>query len=249
MKDLLVSIPSRSRPDKLMDAIYMVLNTCDSKHNFDLQIIIDTDQVVHYSGVIFTYPDLMYRFIPYKYRSWQNIINAQHEAVKDYYFIWILPDDMEGLHKGWDNEILSKKKAFADDLFVLFTHGAGFWGRTLENHRKCYNSENGEDLVDAHEPNPILTYKWIEFMVPLFKPPLNYVASREYMIAEILRLLLIKHEINRNIESQIKYEFIKNDNCSVKMKAEWDALRGRGYDDLLPIVEKMKGHIDAQSGK
>ena len=245
--DLLVSIPSRNRHIELMKLLKHLYSICVDKNSFDIQIILDTDNYFTYNDVIIRYPDLIYTFIPYADGSWLNIFNAEHKTMLkyQYYFMWFLPDDITGITPNWDRDILSKKKAFKDDLFMLYTHGAGNWGRSLGTHENCYTNIDRADLVDVHEPNPVWTYKWCEFIAPLFEPPSVYITYRELIMAQILRQLFIKYGINRNVECGINYANIVNDGNSAKMCGFWDVLKEHKYDTLISVVNRMKEYVDA----
>ena len=101
------------------------------------------------------------------------------------------------------------------------------------------------DLVDVHEPNPVWTYKWCEFIAPLFEPPSVYITYRELIMAQILRQLFIKYGINRNVECGINYANIVNDGNSAKMCGFWDVLKEHKYDTLISVVNRMKEYVDA----
>ncbi len=239
MKDLLVSIPSRSRLTQLYDMVRQLYDTCASLDNFDLQIVIDEDQQNLYKPIFFDYPDIIETVVPYA-GHWQNIFIAQHEQIlrEGQYFLWVLPDDMRGLTKDWDTAILDQGKVFDDDLFSLYTESI-LWGRTREVHECCYVT-----CIDSHEPNPVYTRKWIEFIAPLFKPPSKYVVYRELISAALLMLLYRDYKINRNVCARLGYTNITNNCHSARYSGFWNDLKATDYEELKPIVKAMKEYID-----
>ncbi len=252
MADLLVSIPSRSRPQQLDRTLKMLADTCVSLENFDVQVIIDKDQKDYYipdipkgMNVRFFYPD-------YAGGHWGNIYTIQHGSFLDgkWYFQWCPPDDMYGLSEKWDTAILDKRGLF-DGLYMLYTDGAKNWGRTLEAHSTCYTGIRThpsfpQDLVDSHEPNPIWTREWLAKCSSLFLPGTKYVVFRELIFAAILRLLAIEHNEYRNAHCDIKYTYIVNDLNSVKYAQAWFDLQKREYDELRPVAQLMKAYIDSK---
>ena len=180
MKDLLVSLPSYNRseevivegrsvnkdfgPNKLERTIKMIFNTCHSKDNFDLQIIINEEQKEIYEYLKQKYPNLIWEYIE-KGIAWENIIKAQNTQMqKGYYFFVFFSDDMYGLKPEWDKHILDKKHYFKDDLFVLYTKC--IWsGRCPGIFERAYKDEC---IMTKHESFPIWTYKWGELTYHLF---------------------------------------------------------------------------------
>ncbi|KKM94714.1 hypothetical protein LCGC14_1195640 [marine sediment metagenome] len=242
MPDLLVSIPSRDRPNELMRTVAMLYSTCSDRNNFDLQIITDFDQEELYRDIRLEFDQFIWCGVEYC-GHWLNLMNKQHDyfLASDYYFMWYLPDDLRGLREGWDVAILEKKKAFKDDLFVLYTDGATKWGRNKEQHENCYTG--GLEALDVHDPNPIWTKKWCEFIAPLFYPPSKYVVYRELIIAAILRLLYEKG-INRNVHSKVYYTEAINDGRSAQFNQPWYDLIWNDFDDIRPIVAAMAKYIE-----
>lgn len=251
MSNLLVSIPTRNRPEGLLRTLQMLYATYEKRDNFDIQVIIDDDQVDLYQPVTDDYPEVIWTFTKYAQGSWLNLVNAQHELLfsGNYYFTWMLPDDMFGLQKNWDTAIITKAKTFQDDLFVLYTKGSRQSHRNPETHASCYTVGPGNhpEYLDLHEPDPVWTKKWGEFIAPLFYGSSKYVVYRELIIAGILRLLYLEHGENRNVECSINYDSIENHHNSEKLAKCWVALMARDYDDLRVVATRMKEYIDSRS--
>ncbi len=240
---ILVSIPSRNRLVELYKMIEQLYLTCADEGNFDIQIVIDKNQRALYHPILNDFPRIIYTEIEWGRGSWLNIFNAQHEYFlkASYDFLWVLPDDMTGLYPNWDREILSRKKTFEDDLFVLYTDGAQNWGRTKNEHEICYISEDG---LNMHEPNPVWTKKWCEYLAPLFQGNSKYIVYREMMIAGLLKILYGDYGINRNVHVDINWNDIKNDRNSQKYNQCWLDLVSRDLDDLKPVARAMVTYIE-----
>ena len=228
MKKILISVPSRDKPEGLKRVIDMVYDTAKSKKNFDLQIIIDSDQVEDYK-FLEEYKDLIIEVIEPNKESWLNIITAQNNQMKKgYYFFSFWSDDLKGLEKYWDEEMLKCYKAFPDDLFVCYTEYRD-WGRSSEIHERCYTNADAKGISaqntflnqcdSHHEPNPIVTYKWMEFLYPFFEGEKPFKYGREHLTSQLLRLLKI-HGYHRHVRCGLKYATIICDNFDTPKKFE-----------------------------
>lgn len=263
MNNLLVSIATRDRPDGLSRTLKMLYQTCQSRNNFDIQVIIDNDQIEMYKDVIKQHPEYVWwTFTEHNPSSWLNLFNAQHKLMREtnYYFFFGLTDDMYGLSKDWDKAILDKKKAFDDDLFVLYTQ-SHLWGRFPYIHSLCYTWDPWSEIDSEiyrrevkptyadtitlfHESFPVWTKKFGEFIFPLFDKTSKLVWGRELMIAGIIRFLYEEHGENRNVPCEVDYETADN-NYSYHDKIQcWYDLQDRGYDDLKVVATRMKEYID-----
>lgn len=253
MKDILISIASRhedkktksqdnlTNPEMLDRTFKMLYDTCASKDNFDIQVIICDDQVDMYEPVLKKWK-IKPTIIPYN-ESWLNLFRAQHKQMKKgYYFFMFVPDDMSGLNKSWDAHILAKKKVFDDDLFVLFTQYAG-WGRITDIFRKSY--PDVANCSKMFEQQPIWTYKFGEFIYHLFEFPFNYTKSREIIIPLILHFLNKgDSKYNRHVECDLNYEsLLCTQNMTLKEFPDFLRLEKDNYNDIKSIVRHIKEYI------
>ena len=211
MKDLLVSLPSRGSPERLHEAIDMIFSTCSDKKNFDVQIIIDTDQRNLYSDSIKDikkkHTNIIVSCIIHQHDSWLNMTRAQHALMKseEYYFFMFLTDDMKGLTKDWDKEIISKKNFYEDGLFCLYSQ-TNIWNRSPEISKECYVGEK-IDVIGYYEHTPIWTKEFGKYFYFLFEEPYNFAYGREMVLAEMLKqLAILGHK--RNVSSDFNYDSI-----------------------------------------
>jgi hypothetical protein len=247
MADLLLSFLTRSGADRLDRSLKMFLDTCNNVNNFDIQFIIDTDQIELYKRITDRYPNAHKTYVEHIDNSWLNIINGQLNFMKehDYYFIWSVADDVFALENNWDTAIISKKKSFQDDLFILYTRSY-LWGRSQSDLKTCYS---GKDGTTYYESMPISTKKFCEFLSDIFKEPTKYIWGRECMIAELIRILYMKYGENRHVSCDAFYGDMTDNRSCEKMWFCWDELVKRNYDDLYIVAEKMKDYIDSQKIK
>ena len=240
MKDILISIATR-HDDRTFKMLY---DTCNSKDNFDVQVIICDDQVDMYEPIL-TKWKIKPVVIPYG-ESWLNLFREQHKQMKNgYYFFMFVPDDMYGLNKDWDLHILKKKKHFKDDLFVLFTQYTG-WKRQKDIFKEPYLNIN--NCSQRFEQQPIWTYKFGEFFYHLFEFPFNYSKSREIIIPLILHFLNKDNpKQNRHIECDLDYErLLCTQNMTLKEFPDYIKLEKADFDDIKPIVRRMKEYIESK---
>ena len=123
MKDLVVMLQTRNRPLLATKTIEMLYSTCFFKDNFDIFCIVDEDDVHNYKNVQKMFPEIKWKIVPHVDKSWVPILQGQYDIIlsNDYYFNWAVTDDFRGLTNNWDKDIVTKKNAFKDGLFVLPT--------------------------------------------------------------------------------------------------------------------------------
>lgn len=240
MKDLLISVASRTKheeehgPVKLRKTLEMLYSTCADKNNFDIQVVICSDQLKEYQPVLNDYPECLWAITTYIEDSWMNIIKAQNKAMKrGYYFFCFFPDDLINLQKDWDKHIVSKKGYFKDDCFVLYT-ASEYAGRKQDIFKSCYKDIS---VLGTHESNPVWTYKFGQFMEPLFIEPTKYVACREIIIAQVINLLCVKG-IDRHVACEMDYQGCVDDTTASKMIEKLDMFKTL-TEDLEPIVNSI----------
>ena len=214
----------------------MLYSNCDNLDNFDIQVIIDSDQIELYLEVIKEYPVIL-SIIEHQDYSWSNLINAHHKLMKTnkYYFTIPIPDDTTGICKHWDKAIVAKKGCFKDDLIVLYT--ISDWNnRDLKSHENCYATS---DILKKNEHTPIWTYKFGEYLYPIcdkFKIPF----CRELIISFMVKCMYLKG-INRHEKCDF---YIKSFTDSNKMGTHgnefWKKYSDDVYAEIEKAVEKMK---------
>ncbi len=251
-KDLLISIASLhveddrgrlSGPERLDKTIMMIYDTCESKDNFDIQVIINEHQYPMYEPILKKWDIKPTIIIFYPDSSWEQLIKAQNDLMKQgqYYFFSFFPDDMYGLSKDWDKNITDKKHFFKDDLFVLYSNYVE-WGRDQNKFLKCY--DNPDEAFKIFEQSPVWTYKFGEFMYKLFEEPYKYNKGREILLAIILHLL---NEVghNRHINGEWKYESMDCDvNKSDSNFPQIQNLIKQDCNDLRQIIKDMEDYIN-----
>lgn len=233
-------------PKRLDHTLKMLNNTCYSKDNFDIQVIINLYQEDVYKEVLDRW-EIKPTIIEYQEGSWLNILQAQHiEMKKGYYFFTIFPDDLTGLSRDWDQSIMNKKDTFKDDLFSLYTTYER-WGRDKEKLKNCYDSIDMAN--NSFEQLPIWTYKFGEFFYHLYEGSNPLPNGRELLIAVLLHLLNQRGH-NRHVACKMGYEEIV---CQVNMgmKQFGEYLKftqlprsGDPTPELREIVDKMVEYID-----
>ena len=117
------------------------------------------------------------------------------------------------------------------------------WGRNQEDYKICYS---GVMSTNFYEPMPIITKKFSEFLSIIFQEPTKYVWGRECMIAEIIRILYMKYNENRHVCCDVNYADMSCNGTFNTMLYCWEDLVKRNFDDLMPIVDKMKEYIDSK---
>jgi hypothetical protein len=255
-KDLLVSIPTRSRPNQLQRTLEMLYSTCASRDNFIIQVIIDSDQIDLYQYVIDMYPKgIEWAFVEHLENSFSNIYEAQRAllALTQAYFFMNLCDDVYGLSQNWDRDIISTKKFFNDDIFALYT-STPIWERSVETHAKCYTESHQpnrkftlyDDLIWCYcEVLPVITRKLLEFTFPLIQDREKYPFHRDAMVPAIIRFLYSEYGEARNVLCAYTYERITNDqkSTSPEMADCWRKLQERRYDDIKRVAAQVYEYI------
>ena len=244
MADILVSIQTRSRPDILDKSLSMFYGKCSNANNFDMQLIIDNDQIELYKGVIDKYPQIIKIYVEHQEASWLNIYIAQLNYAKehDYYFLWNICDDIIGLSNNWDASILATKNRFEDGLFALYTQTIAY-GRNQHDYSVCYSDPIGTTF---HECIPIITKKFSEFLAMFYQNQTEYIWGREVIISELIRILYVKYNEHRHVKSDVNYENITCSYTFNKMMYCMTELTNRNFDELYPIVDKIKEYIDSK---
>jgi len=247
MKDILVSIATRDRPNLLAKALEMVFETGFDEQNFNVQVIVDNDQKEMYSTILNNYPQVIVKYIEHEKKSWYNIFQAQHnEMKKGYYFFMFLPDDISNLTLGWDNKIMRLKHHFKDDLFVLYTQFSE-WGRETKMLELAYVDE---DVGRFWEQTPIWTYKFGELLYPFMEE--NHIEmGRELFIADIIKMLSMAGH-NRHVACDINYKLICQTNTSKDDFPQYEKMKYQRYKYkktsksllLESVVKKMREYIN-----
>lgn len=73
MKDLLISVANRTKhekehgPTKLRKTLEMLYSTCTNRDNFDIQVVICSDQLKEYQPVLNDYPECLWAITTYKF--------------------------------------------------------------------------------------------------------------------------------------------------------------------------------------
>ncbi len=257
MTDLLVTIPSKSRPKNLVSTLNLLMSTCSDKNNFDIQIILDADQAAMYQPVIKKFnKDIIWSFIEPGPQAWQRIYLSQHKVLREanYYFAWKVTDDIYGLKPGWDEAILKTKKSFGDDIFLLYTKTM-VWGRYPYIHELCYtwdpfpekinkNFPYAESVLKYHEPLPIWTKKLGSYIFDFFEPPHDHVFGRELFLPCIIKILKEKYDITRNVPCDVDYEGAVNDQHDVNMYGRWYEMQQNGFPELNEVADRIAEDIN-----
>lgn len=143
MADLFIAIPSRGRPGGLKKTIEMLYHTCFDINNFIIQVSIDEDQINIYKEVMsFFGHKIIWNIAECGEKNLFNVFRSQHNVMRNSscYFFWPISDDIGELSPNWDKCILSKKKYFEDDIFVLYT-SSKVMDRVKDIHECCYTAE------------------------------------------------------------------------------------------------------------
>jgi hypothetical protein len=227
-KDLVIILPSRNSPQRMDTVINMLYDTCDSKDNFDILGIVDSDQVEMYGDLKTKHPEIIWRHPDHQGYNWKNLNDVHFEFLEetDYYFNWWVVDDFWGLGKDWDKNIISKKGVFDDGYFTMFTTNP--MGRNLTalttQYRKARHWFDGDkkplvtepaDLIfHYNEQLPICTKKWRLALKPLFEDH-GGGASHDTFCAALTHILSVEHGYSRLIEANVFYDnLINNQNAA-----------------------------------
>lgn len=261
---ILFSIFSRSRPKKACRLIKKLIKSSNDINNFDVQLIIDNDQVDDYRCHIekYNFPNLFISNVPHiGGYNWTNLIRSQYSFFKygQYYFLIAAPDDIVGISGKWDKRVLEHCNCFPDDLFVLYSNYEGK-SRRKEIHHSCYTTDPRnrktkpprrqlETVVKYHEILPFMSYKFANFMYRLFYPPYKYNGTENsFFIAKLIQLLYTNYRVNRNVNADYTY---KDVGCERTFRIHrlkyifphWDKLQKRKHDDLHEVAKEMYRYI------
>jgi hypothetical protein len=258
-KDLLLHLPSRSRPDLLEHTIQTLYASCYSKDNFDILCQIDSDEYELYKPLINKYPEIKWDVLEYFPNSWYNIIKSRHDFLQqnNYYFVWPICDDsiIYGISEEWDIAILDKKDAFVDGLFMMYTF-TSLWNRNHQNFEKChylYNNDydNGIHLLNTHEMMPVMTKKFLEFVWEIHKDK-EWTGNTAEIVSSLIYKLYKEYQLNRYIPVNITYggmmnhesrsEKITNTDGTSRDKAYNDLIKNN-YNSILPVINQMYEYI------
>jgi hypothetical protein len=263
-KDLIVIIQSRSRPNGLHDLIKDLYSKCNSLDNFDILCIIDDDEVDLYKSVKETFIEVKWDIIPHIENSWYPILKSQYDFISknNYYFNWVLVDDIINISENWDLEIISKKDIHKDNIFALFTR-TNMWGREPEIHRTCYDAHpddksNGNSIIQHNEMVPILTKDWVLLTWDIFKEG-DFSSSRELITCSLLYKLKKIYNVSRFIETNITYLLINNLDTELKKEGISNNITNNsgnnrdtsfynmvdeGFSILIPTIDKLYKQIN-----
>ena len=215
--DLLLWLPTRSSPGKLDRTLSMLYSTCSSPSSFDVQVIIDSDQVELYQQVKNKYVDnnIIWSHPDHLKNDFWNIIQAEFDFLEnnDYYFSWMITDDFFKLSPGWDKEIIKKIGFFKDDLFTIHHRDPRRMVKTGHNRRQdIFNIQyvsskappgfperrrrwktgdpDADIIWNYSECLPVSTKKWWMMMRTLYKP--NYLTGQSEHLTAALAMILCK---------------------------------------------------------
>jgi hypothetical protein len=266
-KDLLLHLPSRSRPEFLYDTIQTLFYTCASGNNYDILCQIDDDEIELYADVknkiSEKYSNVKWEYLKHDSNSWYNIIENRHKFItqNDYYFIWPISDDsvIFGLNEEWDTNILSKKGYFKDGLFMMYSK-TDFWGRNQHNFEKCFNLhetdyDNGIALLHTHEMMPVMTKKFMDFVWEIHKDK-DWTGNVAEIISSLIYKLSREYNLNRHVPVEIKYGGMNNDYRSAQISYDgvsrdqaYIDLISNNYSSLMPIINQMYEYIKSYESK
>jgi len=228
--DILLWLPARNNPGKLDKTLSMLYSTCSSPSNFDIQVIIDSDQIELYQQVKNKYVDnnIIWSHPDHIKNDFWNMIQAEFDFLEnnDYYFAWLITDDFSGLSHGWDKEIIKKREYFKDNLFTMHTVGYGYHRRqdvfqaqyvytNLRNLKsnKAIGIPEGNIIWHYSECLPLSTKRWWMMMRSLFKP--NYLtAQSEHLTAALAMILSTEYNHNRLIPGGFSWERLEDNGAT-----------------------------------
>jgi GDP-L-fucose synthase len=255
MKDIAVIIQSRDRVEEFINTVNMLYSTCYDQENFDIIGVIDDDQIQLYSQVKDMYPHIIWLHPKHTPGSWVNLIEIQHEFIKNnnYYFIWAVCDDFSGVSKDWDFFIKAQKNKYPDDLFTI--HSSNKKDIFAEETRKnAYINNDDNDInriglgiyYNCCERLPVSTKKWIELMSPITVNP-KFCTQHELITASLVMLLKYHYGVNRLVTCDEFYwgELIDQGQSSIcdREKNYLDLITNK-YEELMPVIEKMYDEIN-----
>ena len=265
MSDIGVILPTRSRPKECSKVLNMLYSQCKDKGNFEVLVIVDSDQIGLYDYIKPLYPEVKWVHPPHSQKTWQGIVDEEIKFVEetDYYFYWTITDDFYGLNQNWDMHILDKKGAFEDGIFSMYQSYHDFMGRHPWVNEKCYVidddprwSVNARRINDANlilytgEQLPIFTKKWAKIVYSIMQDN-RYTNMPELINAGLVFLLKKEHNIKRFIQCGIEYTGAVDQNQSGKIttdglsrEAAWRRMASdKQYSELKPLVNQILKEI------
>lgn len=262
MAKLLVSIPSRdfarpegiSGPNCLSNTIKMLYQTCRRRENFDVIAVVDNDQAEMYREVLEKYPEVHPIFIEHE-EHWRNISISIFQYMlshPEYYFLFPIADDVGTYSPNWDAEILSKLGMFPDDLFLLYS-ACTIWGRKQNIKQSAYvpprKFSNFQTIIHFHEHMPILTYKWVEFLLQLFIQENPYIGGHALLCAAMVQQLNLLYRVNRHVPTTVDCSnfLIPTRLTDSKSGVIVETFYGRQFSDISPIVDQMFAYIKSKA--
>jgi hypothetical protein len=275
-KDIALLLKSRNKQDnkgleKMAHSINMLYSTCESKDNFDIIGIIDSDQIEIYKPIIEQHPEIIWLFPePSTKGGWDNLIRTEYDFINanDYYFVWPLVDDFWGLKENWDRYIIDKKSIFKDNIFSLTQSNPSCHGRhpwIFEKHYIIDNDKRWSDtakklnepqMIEFHcEMLPIHTKKWFNYIYEIL---LNNVGTTQsdLLTAAILMILKKRYNIERLIVSDVYWKDAEDSGHTVAMSdqsknpsksALFHDIAKNDWEYLNSTINKIKQDIDDYS--
>lgn len=255
MKDILVSIPSRSRPDLLRNLIVELYSTCHDRANFDIHVIIDSDQIEMYQNCLAQFPDVKVDITDRVSCRQLMIFQYRRFLALGHYFLWNITDACN-IPQHWDADIAARKKEFKDDLFCVCTN-SNLWGRRLDAKLDCYQPEesvisqvnNNPDSMSQNnlhdkitfticELFPIFSKEWTKYLLKFYENT-NCQSSCDLVSASMLQKLCSKHREKRNVLGPRSGMQTTNNGETHKSCARHGLFAG----DIERIVDEMYEHI------
>ena len=252
MKNIAVIIQSRDRVAYLKKCINMLYRTCFDTNNFDIICVVDIDQKGLYNTVKEEFPEIKWLYPEHQESDWTNLVKIQHDFVRenDYYFIWAVCDDFQGVSPNWDQSISYHKGVFPDDIFTIHS-SSNVDVNAQKSRSNCYHHD--DDLVQCGwkiyqrtcERLPVNTKKWIELMSP-FLMNKSYCNQHELITASLALLLKYHYGIKRVVTIDGFYWTNLEDTGGSLINERgkiYEELYNKKFVDLMPIAEQMRDKI------
>jgi len=215
---ILISIPSRDRPELLQKGLREIYDTASDVKNFAIHGVIDEDQVGLYQPLIAQYPNILWDFIPHQGGGMRHLYMRAFEKMMstDHYFLWQVCDDTYGYPKDWDKTILEKKKVFDDDCYCLYTI-TEIHARNNKVKASCYSINHQRACDPPGQPvkptdwamfhgmgelSPVFAKQWVPFL-KMFYDHSPCPGGNDMVTAALLQQLYMLHGHNRNVEVKI----------------------------------------------
>jgi len=139
-RDILLSIPTRNRPEGAAAVMELMLEAAFDPKCFTFQLVIDSDQLELYRPVIKKYSDrTIVAIAEHGGKGLRNVFIKQLEQFIETgsYFLWSLTDDVYGAVHHWDQYLINAKHFYKDDLFLIGSTCVEL-GRSLDVFKSCY---------------------------------------------------------------------------------------------------------------